>query len=230
MVRINWNRNGKVRTPWYEDPTHAIAPVRDQRRKPKAIQADPDEAFLALLAIGVDDRQQPSTMRQSLQADEIWQMSESVKAARESLRAATQAIVHCDGCCHPNPGPGGWGLLIDVATGRRVELCGGKRQTTNNGMEMTAAIVALSVLPPECAITIISDSQYLIKGASIWMAGWKRNGFLRGGAPIPNADLWREMDALTDGRPLTWKWVRGHNGHAGNERADALASRGIRRV
>lgn len=151
----------------------------------------------------------------------------SALEATAQLRGVTRATVHCDGCCEPNPGRGGWGLLVDSHTVPRIELCGGAAGTTNNAMELTGAIVALQVLPAQCAILIISDSQYLVKGATAWLPGWKRRGWRTAEKkPVANIELWRQLDALATGRPLTWKWVKGHNGHHGNERADLLASIG----
>jgi ribonuclease HI len=138
----------------------------------------------------------------------------------------TQATVHCDGGCSPNPGRGGWGVLIEAPGQPRVELSGGELRTTNNRMEMTAAIVALTVLPAHCSIIIAADSLYVIKGATVWMDGWKRNAFQRPSGAVLNSDLWRSIDALILGRTITWKWVRGHSGHIGNIRADQLATRG----
>lgn len=156
--------------------------------------------------------------------------------AREQLRGVTAATVHCDGACwqrldeglRGSHGPGGWGLLIDSHTVPRIELCGGAASTTNNRMEMIAAMTALRVLPAECAVLIITDSQYLVKGATVWLTKWRRKGFKRRGVDQPNADLWRKLDALATGRPLTWQWVKGHNGHRDNDRADQLATMGLR--
>jgi ribonuclease HI len=197
-----------------------------------AVLVDPEEVFLSLLAVRTDHSEEPPDG--GVEPANIASLSQLRKApfvadARARLSGVMEAVAHCDGCCSPNPGPGGWGLMVDSSI-PRIELCGADRQTTNNRMEITAALVALIVLPPTCTTTIISDSQYLIKGASLWITGWKRKGFQRGGEPIPNADLWRDMDALTAGRSLTWRWVRGHSGHDGNERADALATRGARRA
>lgn len=149
----------------------------------------------------------------------------SVTEATTALLAARSATVYSDGGCEPNPGVGGWGILIE-ASSLTIELCGGDLNTTNNRMEMTAAIVALSVLPLTCSTTIVSDSQYLVKGMTLWMDGWQRKNFRKGGNPIPNADLWIKLNLLSKGRWVQWRWVRGHNGHAGNERADELATEG----
>lgn len=153
-------------------------------------------------------------------------LQSSVLEAQDRLSAVTSATVHCDGCCEPNPGRGGWGALIDTHTVPRIELCGGDRYTTNNRMEIIGAITALRILPAHCSTVIITDSQYLVKGASVWMPGWRRKGFQRTGVDMPNADLWKALDALTTGRNVAWKWVKGHNGHHGNERADQLAAFG----
>lgn len=154
-----------------------------------------------------------------------------IQSATVDLQLAVSAVVHTDGGCEPNPGTGGWGVVIDSALGeRRIELCGGERSTTNNRMEMTAAIVALTVLPSACATTIVTDSQYLVNGMTKWVAGWRRNGFKKKGTAIPNADLWRTLDALSAGRTVDWRWVRGHNGNALNERADQLATDGRRKA
>jgi ribonuclease HI len=151
----------------------------------------------------------------------------SIEKACARLAGAKTATVHTDGACAPNPGPGGWGLTIAVPGMAVVELAGGDVDTTNNRMEALAAITALRVLPTSCEATIYCDSAYVIKGASEWLAGWRAKRFLRGGRPMPNADLWQDLDALAEGRAIEWRWVRGHNGNAGNERADRLAAGGL---
>jgi ribonuclease HI len=108
-----------------------------------------------------------------------------------------------------------------------VELAGGEVNTTNNKMELFAALIALQVLPHSCEARIISDSRYAVSGAAEWLDGWRAKRFLRGGLPMPNADLWQELDRLATGRAIRWWWVRGHNGDAGNERADRLATGGL---
>jgi ribonuclease HI len=127
-----------------------------------------------------------------------------IAIAKAALCVAKVAIVHTDGGCEPNPGTGGWGATIDADGNTPIDLWGGDRDTTNNRMEMTAAIVALSVLPPACKVTIYTDSQYLQKGMTLWMAGWKRKDFRREDGLIPNADLWRTLDALASGRAVTY--------------------------
>jgi ribonuclease HI len=133
--------------------------------------------------------------------------------------------VYTDGACAGNPGPGGWGVLI-IEGGKRRELFGGDPATTNNRMEMTAAIEALkSTAGP---IRLHTDSQYLKNGITAWIKGWKRNGWKTADRkPVKNQDLWRMLDQATEGRKIDWRWVRGHDGHPENERADALARAGL---
>lgn len=147
--------------------------------------------------------------------------------ATRHLAGATSAVVHCDGGCSPNPGVGGFAAIVQTDL-VRIDLFGGDRQTTNNRMELRGAISALKVLPAACPVILISDSRYVIDGASHWMSGWARKGWRRNGEPIPNADHWRELHELVAGRSVSWRWVRGHAGDALNEQADALAARGRR--
>jgi ribonuclease HI len=206
MARLDWNRRRKVHEPWYQKPARSA-----------------DEAFFDMLAVTVGRTERRITARENSRTSEG-----RISVAKVALCVAQVAIVHTDGGCEPNPGTGGWGVTIDADGNTPIDLWGGDRETTNNRMEMTAAIIALSVLPPSCSVTVYTDSQYLQKGMTVWMAGWKRKGFRRKDDLIPNADLWKTLDALASGRAITWLWVRGHNGHAGNERADSLASRGMR--
>jgi len=135
--------------------------------------------------------------------------------------------IYADGACKGNPGPGGWGVLLR-AHGRQKELCGGERATTNNRMELTAVIRALEALKRHCSVTIYTDSQYVQKGISEWIHNWKRRGWKTADRkPVKNEDLWRRLDELAQGHHIDWRWVKGHAGHPGNERADALANRGI---
>lgn len=127
--------------------------------------------------------------------------------------------IYTDGACSGNPGPGGWGAILRYGDVEK-ELSGAENLTTNNRMEMLAAIRALEALKKPCTVRIHTDSQYLQKGVTEWMAGWKRKGWP---AKIKNQDLWKELDALLGGHKVTFHWVRGHNGHPENERADALA-------
>ena len=135
--------------------------------------------------------------------------------------------IHTDGACKGNPGPGGWGALLQL-DGREKELCGGEPGTTNNRMELTAVIRALQALKRPCEIDLFTDSQYVQKGISEWLAAWKRRGWKTADKkPVKNVDLWLELDGVAAGHSIRWHWVRGHAGHAENERADQLANKGI---
>ncbi|KQT59759.1 ribonuclease H [Methylobacterium sp. Leaf456] len=138
-----------------------------------------------------------------------------------------RTIVYADGGCDPNPGPGGWGAVIQAPTGT-VELCGGERATTNNRMELTAAISALEHFPEGAQIEMRCDSQYVVKSVTEWMRGWKARGWRTATGPVKNIDLMQRLDALASARDVKWTWVRGHAGEAGNERADRLAAQGRR--
>ncbi|MCS6764125.1 MAG: ribonuclease HI [Candidatus Protistobacter heckmanni] len=135
--------------------------------------------------------------------------------------------IYTDGACKGNPGPGGWGALL-VYGEHEKELFGGEPNTTNNRMELLAVIRSLEALKQPCKIEVYTDSQYVQKGISEWIKGWKaRNWLTAAREPVKNADLWRELDALRQNHEVSWHWVRGHNGHPGNERADQLANRGV---
>lgn len=135
--------------------------------------------------------------------------------------------IFTDGACRGNPGPGGWGVLLRH-NGREKTLHGGEALTTNNRMEMMAAIVALESLTRPCKVVLTTDSQYVLKGVTEWLANWKRRGWKTADKkPVKNEDLWRRLDAALARHQVEWRWVRGHTGHAENERVDALANRGI---
>ena len=139
----------------------------------------------------------------------------------------TEVTIYTDGACRGNPGPGGWGALM-IARGRERELWGGDSATTNNRMELTAVIRALEALKRRCRIRLYTDSKYVIQGVEEWMAAWKKRDWKTADRkPVKNRDLWEALDALTASHDITWHWVKGHAGDAGNERADALANRGI---
>jgi len=141
--------------------------------------------------------------------------------------AEETVVIYTDGACRGNPGPGGWGVLL-CANGREKELFGGERLTTNNRMELTAVIRALEALKRRCRVRLYTDSQYVHKGISEWINDWKRRGWRTADKkPVKNVDLWQQLDALSKEHDIDWHWVRGHTGHDGNERADALANRGI---
>lgn len=135
--------------------------------------------------------------------------------------------IFCDGACSGNPGPGGFGAILRYG-GHVKELSGGSRDTTNNRMEMTAAIEALRQLTRPCQVVITTDSQYLVKGMTEWIAGWQRKGWRNSKKdPVVNKDLWEQLLVLTKSHSVQWKWVRGHDGHVENERCDQLAREGI---
>jgi ribonuclease HI len=138
--------------------------------------------------------------------------------------ATGHAIVFTDGACLGNPGLGGYAAVVTIA-GQEQIIVGRDPSTTNNKMEMTAAIKALEAVPHSTPIIIHSDSQYVIKGATQWLRGWKAKGWRKAdGKPVMNQDLWMHMDAVMVGRKITWRWIKGHAGHPENERVDALAN------
>ncbi|MEH3087560.1 MAG: ribonuclease HI [Xylophilus ampelinus] len=140
--------------------------------------------------------------------------------------------IYTDGACKGNPGPGGWGALLK-ANGAEKELFGGELATTNNRMEMMAVIEALSALKRPCKVTLHVDSQYVLKGMTEWLPGWKARGWRTATKePVKNAELWQRLDELVNraGHQIEWRWVRGHNGNPGNERADVLANMGVDRA
>jgi ribonuclease HI len=135
--------------------------------------------------------------------------------------------IYADGGCRGNPGPGGWGVVLQAGELEK-ELWGGEPDTTNNRMELTAVIRALEALKGQTTAHVHTDSQYVQKGISEWIHNWKRNGWRTADKkPVKNADLWQVLDGLAKGHQVKWIWVKGHAGHAGNERADGLANRGI---
>ncbi len=143
-----------------------------------------------------------------------------------------ELFAYTDGACSGNPGPGGWGVLLIAREGATVlkerELAGGEADTTNNRMELLAAINALEALGRASAVTIVTDSAYVKNGVTGWIHGWKRNGWRTADKkPVKNVDLWQRLDAAQARHSVTWKWIKGHAGHAENERADALARAGM---
>ncbi|HET6724766.1 MAG TPA: ribonuclease HI [Gammaproteobacteria bacterium] len=139
----------------------------------------------------------------------------------------SRVVIYTDGACRGNPGPGGWGALLS-ANGREKALYGGEPQTTNNRMELTAAIEALKALKKPCEVAFYTDSKYVRDGITSWLANWKRRGWKTAArTAVKNADLWRELDAQASRHDIEWHWVKGHAGTPGNERADALANKGI---
>ncbi len=144
-----------------------------------------------------------------------------------------KVVIYTDGACKGNPGPGGWGALLRAADGAEKELCGGEAQTTNNRMEMMAVIEALAALKRPCHVVLHVDSQYVLKGMTEWLQGWKAKGWRTAAKqPVKNVDLWQRLDALVhqSEHRIEWQWVKGHAGDPGNERADALANRGVEQL
>ena len=136
-------------------------------------------------------------------------------------------VIYTDGACKGNPGPGGWGALL-VYKGVEKELWGGDPNTTNNRMELMAAIAGLNALTRPCSVKLVTDSQYVMKGIQEWLPNWKKRGWKTASIePVKNADLWQKLDEEVNRHQVSWQWVRGHTGHPGNERADQLANRGV---
>jgi len=138
-------------------------------------------------------------------------------------------VIYTDGACKGNPGPGGWGVYLKSGDHEK-ELWGGERDTTNNRMELMAVIQALSALKRPCQVSLHLDSEYVRKGITEWIHGWKKKGWVTAAKqPVKNAELWQRLDGLVHGGPhrIEWHWVKGHAGNPGNERADALANRGV---
>ena len=138
-----------------------------------------------------------------------------------------QVVIYSDGACSGNPGPGGWGAVM-IAGQHVKEICGGEPATTNNRMELMAAIQALEALKKPCKVELHTDSTYVMKGISEWIFGWKKRGWKTAdGKPVKNDDLWRRLDTARARQDVSWNWVKGHAGHELNERADALARKGL---
>ncbi len=136
-------------------------------------------------------------------------------------------IVYTDGACSGNPGPGGWGVVVNAGD-QTHEWNGGEMSTTNNRMELTACIQALKTIPQVFTITLRTDSRYVQDGICHWIKGWKKNSWKTASkAPVKNIDLWQELDVLNQNHAITWEWVAAHNGNPGNERADMMAKQGI---
>lgn len=143
-----------------------------------------------------------------------------------------ELFAYTDGACSGNPGPGGWGALLVATEGGTVvkqrELSGGESETTNNRMELMAAIASLEALERPSTLTVVTDSAYVKGGITAWMHGWKRNGWKTSTRrPVKNEDLWKRLDAAQERHSVEWKWVKGHAGHPENEKADALARAGM---
>ncbi|OGT19168.1 MAG: ribonuclease HI [Gammaproteobacteria bacterium RBG_16_57_12] len=150
----------------------------------------------------------------SVRTCETWSMTKHVE-------------IFTDGACRGNPGPGGWGVLLRY-DGHQKKLHGGEAHTTNNRMELLAAIMALESLKRPCQVSLTTDSQYVKKGITEWLSGWKRNGWKTADRkPVKNVDLWQRLDEAIRHHQVSWHWVRGHTGHTENELADSLANKGL---
>lgn len=141
--------------------------------------------------------------------------------------AENTIVIHTDGACSGNPGPGGWGAILHWK-GHEKELSGAEAETTNNRMELMAAIAALEALKRRSTVRLVTDSTYVRDGVTKWIHGWKRNGWKTAAKkPVKNEDLWKRLDAIASNHDVTWEWVKGHAGHPENERADQLAREAI---
>lgn len=145
---------------------------------------------------------------------------------KETLKS--KVAIYTDGGCDPNPGIGGWAAVL-ISANHKKEISGGALHTTNNRMELTAAIEALSALKRPCVVDLYTDSQYLVKGMTQWLQNWKLRKWRRGGKEVLNKELWQMLDDLAHLHDVRWHWLRGHSGHAYNERCDALANEEIHR-
>jgi ribonuclease HI len=139
----------------------------------------------------------------------------------------SDVVIYADGACRGNPGPGGWGAWLQSG-GKERELFGGEKLTTNNRMELTAVIQALAALKHRCTVTVYTDSEYVKNGITTWIHGWKAKGWKTASRqPVKNVDLWMRLDELSGAHAVSWRWVKGHAGDPGNERADRLANQGV---
>ena len=144
------------------------------------------------------------------------------------MEALPQVVIYTDGACEPNPGPGGWAALLRSG-GHEKRLSGSDPHTTNNRMELTAALQALKALNRPCQVDFFTDSEYLRRGITEWLPGWRRRGWKRKGGALANQDLWQALDSALAGHTITWHWVRGHTGDPLNEQADRLARQAMRK-
>ena len=145
----------------------------------------------------------------------------------KSVPPIPHIVIYTDGACKGNPGPGGWGAVLRSGSHEK-QIHGGEKHTTNNRMEISAVIFALRSLKQRSTVELWTDSQYVQKGVTEWLEGWKKRGWRTASKnPVKNADLWQELDALLPDHDISWHWVRGHNGHPGNELADQLANKGV---
>lgn len=154
-------------------------------------------------------------------------IASSPDTSRQTSATSEPVIIYTDGACKGNPGPGGWGAWLRSGTHEK-ELWGGEPVTTNNRMELTAVIQALGVLKKRCHVVIYTDSEYVRKGMTEWITGWQKRGWKTAdNKPVKNAELWQALQEAVQKHQVEWRWVKGHSGDPGNERADALANRGV---
>jgi ribonuclease HI len=139
-----------------------------------------------------------------------------------------RVTIYTDGACEPNPGQGGWAALLQFGK-KEKELCGSEKHTTNNRMELTAAVSALQALQEPCHVTLYTDSEYLRKGITEWLPDWRRRGWKRKSGQLANIDLWQALEAIMSKHEITWHWVRGHAGNQLNQRVDSLARKAMRK-
>lgn len=166
------------------------------------------------------------------QSDSVSGHGGSVPASTAKERNLNQVVIYTDGACKGNPGPGGWGVLLQAGPHTK-ELFGGELGTTNNRMELQAVIEALRALKRPCDVQLFLDSEYVRKGITEWIHGWKAKGWKTASKqPVKNVELWQELDALvaTAGHRIEWRWVKGHAGDPGNEKADELANKGVEKA
>lgn len=220
MTRLNYNRPKRTFTPWYEADIlpwdarlQAPAPKPRAIARPKPTKRGPTQGMAAASATAIAHAFSGKAL---LRTSDLFE-------ARDVLYGASEAVVFCDGAASPNPGRMGFGAVI-LTTGGRVEMFAGGMSGTNNIAELASAQMAIKALPAGCRVRVISDSQYLIRGATEWAQSRLRK--LQRGVVVPNADLWRAIDSLNATRSIRWEWVRGHNGNRGNEIADQLATLG----
>jgi len=157
----------------------------------------------------------------------LFETEAAIGSPSPRVKSLGETLIWCDGACSGNPGRGGWGAVIEQ-NGKRRELSGYENLTTNNKMELTALIAALKDTAPGTSVKIVTDSEYVVKGATQWLRGWIRNGWKTASkAPVKNQELWQELHALLQTRPHSFQWVKGHAGHPENERCDELARSAI---
>ena len=156
--------------------------------------------------------------------------AEDPKIQSPKAPKSSESVIFCDGACSGNPGPGGWGCIVEW-DGERREYSGGQARTTNNQMELLALIEGLKQVPAGAKVRVVTDSEYVTKGVTSWLKGWIRNGWMTAAKkPVKNQELWQQIQDLTASRPIKMEWVRGHAGHAENERCDELARGEIQKL